>query len=121
MELPDKIKLGFQDIEIHRVKSDFFNNIENAGDFNDKTNVIRLQEGLNNFDEVNILIHELIHGILIHAGLCGKGQILEDEHHAELVTNLLANGLTGLFRDNKPLLLFFYAKLHGFEEGDLKI
>ena len=116
MDLPDKIKLGYQDIKIQRVKSDFFNPSENSGTFSDLKSTLSIQEGLNRFEEINVFIHEISHSILIQSGICGKGQILEDEHHAELVTNSLANGLVGLFRDNKPLLMLLYASLHEFEE-----
>ena len=117
MDLPDKIKLGYQDIKIKRVKSDFFNPSDNSGTFSDLKSTLYIQEGLNRFEDINVFIHEVLHGILIQSGICGKGQVLEDDHHAEFVTNLLANGLVGLFRDNKPLLMTIYASLHEFVEG----
>jgi hypothetical protein len=112
MDIMHSLKIGYRDVPIILIKPSPL--AKNTGAYDPKGNVIYLEDIENNNEFIDTLFHEILHVLVDNAGLNTKGQPLEETE--ETVISSLSNQLTALFVDNKPLLLYLYAKLHNFKE-----
>ncbi len=107
-----KISLNFIDVDIVVIKPDFANdNLTDCyGQYHRRKNLIEIQEGLSPLDEMNTIIHELLHLISAASGEVTAGALKDDNDEERLVTNF-ANLLQILFRQNPWFLGYLQAKL----------
>jgi len=103
MKLPDKIRIGYQDIVIEREKASFSKPTDSYGEYDHRKNSITIQSELSSLDEANTLIHEVLHSISYINSLTVSGQPLDTENKEEVVINQITNGLIQVFRDNPRL------------------
>ena len=97
--LPTIIKLGYQDITVTEVDS-----IDNTqGSYDNDSHEIKIKSGIGNREQLNTLLHEILHAIVYGYGL--KCEFKDDEHE-EKVVNALGNGLTEVLVRNKELVAF---------------
>jgi hypothetical protein len=111
MKLPDKVKIGYQDITIERETSTFQKQTDSYGEYDHRKNVITIQNGLSPLDEANTVVHEVLHGIAYINSLTASGQPLDSENKEEVVINQFTNGLVQVLRDNEWLLTYLKDKL----------
>lgn len=107
-----KISLNFIDVDIVVIKPDFANdNLTDCyGQYHRRKNLIEIQEGLSPLDEMNTIIHELLHLISYASGEVTAGALKDDNDEERLVTNF-ANLLQSLFRQNSWFLNYLQEKL----------
>ena len=110
MNLPTKIKLGYQDIAVQGFTTGFkTSEAEDVfGDYCDRTGVIRIQKGMDKKTEAATLLHEILHAIVKSSGLTNDGQPLKEDAAEEMAVDVLSNGLASVFRDNPKLLEYFH-------------
>ena len=111
MKLPDKIRIGYQDIAIEHETSTFQKQTDSYGEYDHRKNSITVQTGLSPLDEANTVVHEILHGIAYINSLTASGQPLDSDNKEEVVINQFTNGLVQVFRDNKWLLTYLKDKL----------
>ena len=111
MKLPDKIRIGYQDVVIDREKASFSKPTDSYGEYDHRKNSIIIQSELSNIDEANTLIHEILHGISYINSLTVSGQPLDTENKEEVVINQITNGLIQVFRDNPWLMGYLKEKI----------
>ena len=107
------LKVGYRDISIRVIKPDFINeNIGSSdyGQFLPKQNRIEIQAQQQPLDEVNTVLHELLHVIVNDIGETQKGGVLAEEETEEKFIYNAANYLSQVFRDNKWLLDYLQAQ-----------
>ena len=107
------LKIGYSIISIKKQTGQFTkdNMTDNYGQYSPRENKIEIQPDLTNVDEVNTLIHEILHVCTWVSSLNQTGQPLDLTKDEELVVNSLANNLTQVFIDNKWLLPYLTEKL----------
>jgi len=101
------LKVGYRDIAIQVIKPDFLKeNISSSdyGQYLPKQNRIEIQAQQQPLDEVNTVLHELLHVIINDIGETQKGGVLSDEETEEKFIYNAANYLSQVLRDNKWLL-----------------
>lgn len=101
------LKVGYRDIAIQVIKPDFLKeNISSSdyGQYLPKQNRIEIQAQQQPLDEVNTMLHELLHVIINDIGETQKGGVLSDEETEEKFIYNAANCLSQVFRDNTWLL-----------------
>lgn len=114
MKLPDKIKIGWKDIDLETVKVSFVkNNSDYWGQYIARQNKIEIQEEAKGQDLANTLIHEVIHAIVYHSSLNAEGGPLSEHNDEEQTVNSMTNWLMGVFRDNPWLLPMINESIHG--------
>jgi hypothetical protein len=97
--LPAVIKLGYQDITIIQVDS-----IDNTqGSYTNDTHEIKIKSGMVGREQLNTLLHELLHACVYAYGI--KSEFGDDDKE-EKVVNALGNGLTEVLVRNKELVAF---------------
>mgnify|MGYP003647739596 FL=1 len=108
-----KIKVGYSTIIIKEQAPQFHkdNMSDSYGQYLSRENKIEIQPDLSNIDEVNTLLHEILHASIWICSLSQSGQPLERGNDEELVVNSLSNNLTQIFIDNKWLLPYLTKKL----------
>ena len=106
-KIPERIKIGYQDVAIERETSTFSKQTDSYGEYDHRKNTITIQTQLSDLDEANTLLHEILHGIAYIHSLTVGGMPLDKEDKEEIVINQMTNGLMEVFRDNKWLLDFF--------------
>ena len=106
-KIPEKIKIGYQDVLIERTTASFAKPSDSYGEYDHRKNIITIQENLSGLDEANTLLHEILHGIAYINSLTVGGMPLDKEDKEEIVINQMTNGLTEVLRDNQWLLDFF--------------
>ena len=108
-----KIKVGYSTITIKKQSPQFIkdNMSDNYGQYLSRKNRIEIQPDLSNIDEVNTLLHEILHASAWISSLTQSGQPLEKSKDEELVINSLTNNLTQIFIDNEWLLPYLTEKL----------
>ena len=106
-KIPEKVKIGYQDIVIERETSTFSKQTDSYGEYDHRKNTITIQTHLSDLDEADTLLHEILHGIAYINSLTVSGMPLDKEEKEEIVINQITNGLMQVFRDNKWLLDFF--------------
>jgi len=111
VKLPDKIRIGYQDIVIEHETSTFQKQTDSYGEYDHRKNSITVQTGLSPLDEANTVVHEVLHGIAYINSLTASGQPLDSENKEEVVINQFTNGLVQVLRDNEWLLTYLKDKL----------
>jgi hypothetical protein len=108
-----KLRVGYSTITIKKQAPDFMENNMNDeyGQYLPRKNRIEIQPDLSNVDEVNTLLHEILHAGVWVSSLYQPGQPLEDRKDEEVVINSLTNNLVQVFIDNKWLLSYLKDKL----------
>jgi hypothetical protein len=108
-----KIRIGYSTITIKKQAPQFSkdNMSDNYGQYLSRENKIEIQPDLSNVDEVNALLHEVLHASVWVCSLSQSGQPLERSNDEELVINSLTNNLVQIFIDNKWLLPYLTSKL----------
>jgi len=106
-KIPERIKIGYQDVAIERETSTFSKQTDSYGEYDHRKNSITIQTQLSDLDEADTLLHEILHGIAYINSLTVSGMPLDKEDKEEIVINQMTNGLMQVFRDNKWLLDFF--------------
>lgn len=96
--VPNLIKLGYQDIKI--VQEDL---VDAQGCYQAEQSKIRIKEGLEGREQLNTVLHEILHAIVYAYGL--KKDFKTDEEEEKIV-NALGNGLTEVLVRNKELVTF---------------
>ena len=66
--------------------------------------------------EVEVLIHELLHGICYFTNVFSD--VPEKRAHEEHVVDTIANGITLILKDNPKLIDYIKENLHGQEEPE---
>ena len=108
-----KLRVGYTTLTIKKQAPQFHkdNMSDNYGQYLSRENKIEIQPDLSDVDEVNTLLHEILHASVWVSSLCQVGQPLEHSKNEEVVINSLTNSLTQIFIDNKWLLLYLTNKL----------
>jgi len=114
MKIMKSLKVGCRDINI--ILSPESPLHDKYGVYMSDKNSIYLEDISSDTEFVETFLHEIIHVLVRNGGLNLEGQPLKESE--EVVTTILATQLTELFANNKPLLLYLYAKLHNFEEEE---
>ena len=112
-----KIKVGYSTIIIKKQAPQFHkDNMSDAyGQYLSRENKIEIQPDLSDVDEVNALLHEVLHASVWICSLSQSGQPLEQSKDEELVINSLTNNLVQVFIDNEWLLPYLTEKLKKHE------
>ena len=91
-----KIKIGYSDYKI------IDNDDENLdGQFIHRDKTITITPFLSSSDRLNILLHEILHGVWLHWGI---EETIKDKNAQEAIITSIANGLTTVIRDNPQFL-----------------
>ena len=108
-----KIRIGYSTITIKKQAPQFTkdNMSDSYGQYLSRENKIEIQPDLSDVDEVNTLLHEILHASVWVCSLCQSGQPLEERKNEELVINSLTNNLVQVFIDNEWLLPYLIKKL----------
>lgn len=97
--LPTVIHLGYQDIIVTEVDA-----IDNTqGSYNNETHEIKIKGGQGNREQLNTILHEILHSIVYAYGLKCE---FKDDDTEEKIVNALGNGLTEALVRNKDLVMF---------------
>ena len=110
-KIPERIKIGYQDVAIERETSTFSKQTDSYGEYDHRKNTIIIQTQLSDLDEADTLLHEILYGIAYINSLTVSGMPLDKEDKEAIVINQITNGLMQVFRDNKWLLDFFKDKI----------
>jgi Zn-dependent peptidase ImmA (M78 family) len=107
-----KVSLNFIDVDLVITKPDFANdNMSDCyGQYHRRKNLIEIQHGLSDLDEINTIVHELFHLIAYASGEVTAGCLKDDTDEERLVNNF-ANLLITLFRQNAWLLEYLQQRL----------
>lgn len=113
-DLPNMVKVGYRDIEIHYVQPEFKtdNMTESYGEYRPREGVILLQHDLCGQELTNTLWHEIKHAAVYVSGLNQANGPLKEDDHEEIVVNNLSNFELGIFRDNPWLLDFIKSNMN---------
>ena len=108
-----KIRIGYSTITIKKQATQFTkdNMSDSYGQYLSRENKIEIQPDLPDVDEVNALLHEILHAGVWVCSLKQAGQPLEHSKDEELVVNSLTNNLVQVFIDNEWLLPYLTNKL----------
>lgn len=113
MKCPSKIKIGYKDIDIDLVRSDFSKQTDSYGEYQHRANKIEIQQDLTNSDFANTLLHEVLHAVAYEMSLTQEGNILSKDTNEEIVINSITNGLMTVVKDNPWFLKFLQEYIHG--------
>lgn len=114
MKLPDKIKIGWKDVDLEKIKVSFAkNNSDYWGQYIARQNKIEIQEEAEGQDLANTLLHEIVHAIVYHSSMNAEGGPLTQDGDEEQVVNSMTNWLMGVFKDNPWFLDFLKENIHG--------
>lgn len=118
-DLPNTVKVGYRDIEIHYVQPEFKtdNMTESYGEYRPREGVILLQHDLCGQELTNTLWHEIKHAAVYVSGLNQANGPLKEDDHEEIVVNNLSNFELGIFRDNPWLLDFIKSNMNKSKDG----
>ena len=107
------LKIGYRDIDIHVVTPTLaLDNMDDIGQYLPHKNLIEIQISQHPLDEVNTVLHELLHVLVSDMGDTHKGGALSDIEDEERFVFSLSNALTQVFRDNKWLLAYMQSKFN---------
>ena len=103
---PTKVKIGYRDIKIKYVRTDFINDdmTDSYGEFRARPGEILIQHDLCGQERCNTTFHEIMHAAVYISGLNQANGPLKEDDAEELVTNQLSNFMIGVFRDNPWVL-----------------
>mgnify|MGYP001165172391 FL=1 len=113
-DLPNKVKIGYRDIEIEYVSPDFkTDNLTDCyGEYRAREGKILVQHNLCGQEMSNTVLHECMHAAVYGSGLNQADGPLKDDDKEEIVVNQLSNYLMGMFRDNPWFLDFIKNNMH---------
>ena len=107
------LKIGYRDIAISLVQPTLaLDNMDDLGQYLPYKHLIEIQISRRPLDEVNTVLHELLHVLVSDMGETQKGGALSDSDDEERFVLSLANALTLVFRDNKWLLAYMQNKFN---------
>lgn len=107
------LKIGYRDIAISLVQPTLaLDNMDDLGQYLPYKHLIEIQISQRPLDEVNTVLHELLHVLVSDMGETQKGGALSDSDDEERFVLSLANALTQVFRDNKWLLAYMQNKFN---------
>lgn len=126
VEMPKVVKIGYQYYEIKKVADPdhYFKNMEGQvfGMVDYKKSVIYIDDGLNEIDEANTLLHEVLHVIHFNAGFGCQDATSQWTNENYVVAGI--NGLCQVFQDNPDLVCFILNNLHvtglGLQHGTVQ-
>ena len=75
MKCPPKIKVGYKDIAIDLVRSDFTKQTDCYGEYQHRANKIEIQQDLTPNDFSNTLLHEVLHAVVYEHSLTVDGNV----------------------------------------------
>jgi len=104
IKCPTKIKVGYKDITIEFIRSDFAKQTDSYGEYHHRANKIEIQQDLTPQDFANTLLHEVIHAVAYEMSLTQEGNILSKDSNEEIVVNSITNGLLTVIKDNSWFL-----------------
>ena len=119
MKCPPKIKVGYKDIAIDLVRSDFTKQTDCYGEYQHRANKIEIQQDLTPNDFSNTLLHEVLHAVVYEHSLTVDGNVLCVDSNEEIVVNSVTNGLMSVFKDNPWFLKFLQDNIHGRQTKNL--
>lgn len=100
MKIPAWLWIGYRKFQVLTR-----NNLPNVyGSMNSSKRLIQIEAGQNADDEVNTLLHEVLHVMV-------EDSTLVSESYEEQIVTVLANDLTELFIRNPDLLLWIQERL----------
>ena len=117
MKCPPKVKVGYKDITINLVRSDFSKQTDSYGEYQHRANKIEIQQDLTPDDFANTLLHEVLHAVAYEFSLTCDGNVLSTDSNEEIVINSITNGLMTVFKDNPWFLTFMQDNIHGRKEN----
>ena len=102
MKKPNKIKVGYRDINIKWLSPDFKTEelIDCFGQYKQREGLIEIQRDLHGQKMINTLLHEIGHAIVDISGLNQSGAPLENDDSEEIVIHQIANYFLAICRDN---------------------
>ena len=107
------LKIGYRDIAISLVQPTLaLDNMDDLGQYLPYKHLIEIQISQRPLDEVNTVLHELLHVLVSDMGETQKGGALSDSDDEERFVFSLSNALTQVFRDNKWLLAYMQSKFN---------
>jgi hypothetical protein len=104
IKCPTKIKVGYKDITIEFIRSDFAKQTDCYGEYHHRANKIEIQQDLTPSDFANTLLHEVLHAVAYEMSLTQEGNILSKSSDEEIVVNSITNGLLTVIKDNSWFL-----------------
>ena len=113
MKCPPKVKVGYKDIDIDLVRSDFTKQTDCYGEYQHRANKIEIQKDLTPTDFANTLLHEILHAVVYEHSLTCDGNVLSVDTNEEIVVNSITNGLMTVIKDNPWFLKFLQENIHG--------
>tara|TARA_Y100001973_G_C5204846_1_gene340667 strand:- start:100 stop:465 length:366 start_codon:yes stop_codon:yes gene_type:complete len=113
MNCPPKVKVGYKDIAIELVRSDFSKQTDCYGEYQHRANKIEIQKDLTPTDFANTLLHEVLHAVVYEHSLTCDGNALSVDTNEEIVVNSITNGLMTVFKDNPWFLKILQDNIHG--------
>jgi len=99
-KLPKKISISHTDYKVISAP------ILDKGTIEYKRPVITVDVDLHKTERVDVLIHEILHGLQKHYNIQMEGM---EEH----IVSALGDGLTSVFKKNPDLLRYLKEELHG--------
>ena len=107
-KLPNKVKIGYSDLDIEYVGPDFKTDslTDSYGEYYNRQGLIKLQNSICGQEMCNALLHECLHAIVYGSGLNQANGPLKEDDAEELTVNQITNYLIGMFRDNPWYLDF---------------
>ena len=107
------LKVGYRNISIQVVTPSIIkDNTNEYGEYFPHRHSIEIQTAQKPLDEVNTILHELLHVVIMDIGETQKGGLLADDEVEEKFIYNVANYLTQVFRDNKWLLTYMQNKFN---------
>jgi hypothetical protein len=108
-----KIKVGYSDVKIEYLdpKTNLKWCRDHHGEFVPETSVIKLAKDQRPSEELNTLIHEILHAITYIYGLNNDAGPFKKTQVEEQVVAVMANGLQQILRDNPHLLAYVNKQL----------
>ena len=107
------LKVGYRDIDIHVITPTLvLDNMDELGQYLPHKHLIEIQISQRPLDEVNTVLHELLHVLVSDMGETQNSGVLSDTDNEERFVLSLSNALTQVFRDNKWLLTYMQSKFN---------
>ena len=112
-----KIKVGYSDVKIEYISKAEDNKWvrDHHGEFVPETSVIKLAKDQRPSEELNTLIHEILHAITYIYGLNNDAGPLKKTQVEEQVVAVMASGLQQIIRDN-PSFMAYISKQIGADK-----
>jgi len=120
MRKPNKIKVGYRDIEIKWLAPNFKTEelIDSYAQYKSREGLIEIQHNLCGQQMINSLFHEVGHAILDISGLNQSGAPLEKDNDEEIVIHQMTNYFIGVCRDNPWFLDYIKDNMNKTKEDE---